>query len=140
MHPYIKAVQTLFRKMKTRFAHDLETYYFHNTIYGQVYSDPQRRKRVPIKRILSKSPNYHVFFVGDAAMAPYELSNQSMNTYMEMTKHFSKCSWLNPEPLKFWEHTLTIQIIKELIPMESLTPSGIEKAVLRMNENRKNKG
>ena len=137
MHPYIKAVQTLFRKMKTRFAYDLETYYFHNTIYGQVYSDAQRRKRVPIERILSKSPNYHVFFVGDAAMAPYELSNQSINTYMEMTKHFSKCAWLNPEPLKFWEHTLTIQIIKELIPMESLTPAGIEKAVLRMNKNGK---
>ncbi|MGB2475635.1 MAG: hypothetical protein ACPIB2_03000 [Flavobacteriaceae bacterium] len=138
MHPYIKVVQTLFRKMKTRFAHDLETYYFHNTIYGQVYSDQQRRKRVPIERILSKSPNYHVFFVGDAAMAPYELTNQSMNTYMEITKHFSKCAWLNPEPLKFWEHTLTIQIIKELIPMESLTPAGIEKAVLRMNKNKKN--
>lgn len=140
MHPYIRAVQTLFRKMKTRFAHDLETYYFHNTIYGQVYSDAQRRKRVPIERILSKSPNYHVFFIGDAAMAPYELSNQSMQTYMEMTKHFSKCAWLNPEPLKFWEHTLTIQIIKELIPMESLTPAGIEKAVLRMNKNKNKKG
>ena len=63
MHPYIKAVQTLFRKMKTRFAHDLETYYFHNTVYGQVYSDPQRRKAVPIERILSKSPNYHVFLL-----------------------------------------------------------------------------
>ena len=140
MHPYIKAVQTLFRKMKTRFAHDLETYYFHNTIYGQVYSDPQRRKAVPIERILSKSPNYHVFFIGDAAMAPYELSNQSMYTYTEMTKHFSKCSWLNPEPLKFWEHTLTIQIIKEIIPMDSLTPAGIEKAVIRMNKNKKNNG
>lgn len=137
MHPYIKAVQTLFRKMKTRFAHDLETYYFHNTIYGQVFSDPQRRKRVPIERILSKNPHYHVFFVGDAAMAPYELSNQSLNTYVEMTRHFKKCAWLNPEPLKFWDHTLTIQIIKEIIPMESLTPAGIERAVLRMNKQRK---
>ena len=140
MHPYIKAVQTLFRKMKTRFAHDLETYYFHNTIYGQVYSDAQRRKRVPIERILSKSPNYHVFFIGDAAMAPYELSHQSMDTYVEMTKHFNKLAWLNPEPLKFWEHTLTIQIIKEIIPMDALTPAGIEKAVLRMNKSQKNKG
>lgn len=140
MHPYIKAVQSLFRKMKTRFAHDLETYYFHNTIYGQVYSDPQRRKRVLIERILSKSPNYHVFFIGDAAMAPYELSNQSMHTYLEMKNHFHKLAWLNPEPLKFWDHTLTIQIIKEIIPMEPLTPNGIEKAILRMNKNKKNQG
>ena len=64
---YIKAVQTLFRKMKTRFAHDLETYYFHNTIYGQVFSDPQRRKRVPIERVLSKNP-ITMFFV---AMQPW---------------------------------------------------------------------
>lgn len=138
MHPYIKAVQTLFRKMKTRFAHDLETYYFHNTIYGQVYSDAQRRKGVSIEKILSKSPNYHLFFVGDAAMAPYELSHQSMNTYMEMVKHFKKFAWLNPEPLKFWQHTLTIQIIKEIIPMFSLTPAGIEKAVLSMNKTKNN--
>lgn len=137
MHPYIKAVQNLFRKMKTRFAHDLETYYFHNTIYGQVFSDAQRRKGVPINRILSKSPNCHVFFIGDAAMAPYELSTQSLNTYVELTKHFKKCAWLNPEPLKFWESTLTIQIIKQIIPMESLSPAGIEKAVLAMNKKRK---
>lgn len=139
MHPYIKAVQTLFRKMKIRFAHDLETYYFHNTVYGQVYSDPQRRKAIPINRIISKNPNYRVFFVGDAAMAPYELTNQSMNTYLEISSHFKKCAWLNPEPLKFWEHTLTIQIIKELIPMYPLTPKGIEKAVLKMNKNKNSK-
>ena len=33
-------------------------------------------------------------------------------------------------------HTLTIQIIKQLIPMEQLTPAGIERAVLNMNKNK----
>ena len=33
MDYYIKAVQALFKKMKTRYQRDLETYYFHNTIY-----------------------------------------------------------------------------------------------------------
>ena len=84
MHPYIKSVQTLFRKMKTRFAHDLETYYFHNTVYRQVFTDSQRRKSLPIERLLSKDPNYHVFFIGDAAMAPYELDRASLNTYSEI--------------------------------------------------------
>ena len=32
MHPYIKSVRKLFSKMKTRFAHDLKVYYFHNTL------------------------------------------------------------------------------------------------------------
>jgi uncharacterized protein with von Willebrand factor type A (vWA) domain len=136
MHPYIKAVQTLFRKMKTRFAHDLETYYFHNTVYRQVFSDSQRRKALPIERLLSKDPNYHVFFIGDAAMAPYELDRTSLNTYADIKDHFKKVAWLNPEPIKYWNGTLSIQIIKELLPMYPLTPKGIEEAVLEMNRKK----
>ncbi len=136
MHPYIKSVQALFRKMKTRFAHDLETYYFHNTIYHNVYTDPQRRKPIAMDRVLAKDPNYCVFIVGDAAMAPYELSSVSLNNYDELRKKFKKCAWLNPEPIKYWEATLTTQIIKEIIPMYSLTPKGIEKAVREMNKKK----
>lgn len=136
MHPYIKSVQTLFRKMKTRFAHDLETYYFHNTVYRQVFSDSQRRKSLPIERLLSKDPNYHVFFIGDAAMAPYELDRASLNTYSEVKEHFKKVAWLNPEPVRYWNGTLSTQIIKELLPMYPLTPKGIEQAVLEMNRKK----
>ena len=136
MHPYINAVQTLFRKMKTRFAHDMETYYFHNTVYRQVFIDSQRRKPMTIERFLSKDPNYHVFFIGDAAMAPYELDRNSLNTYSEIKEHFKKVAWLNPEPIKYWNGTLSTQIIKELLPMYPLTPKGIEKAVLEMNKKK----
>ena len=136
MHPYIKSVQTLFRKMKTRFAHDLETYYFHNTVYRQVFSDSQRRKSLPIERLLSTDPNYHVFFIGDAAMAPYELDRASLNTYSEIKEHFKKVAWLNPEPVRYWNGTLSTQIIKELLPMYPLTPKGIEQAVLEMNRKK----
>jgi uncharacterized protein len=136
MHPYINAVQTLFRKMKTRFAHDMETYYFHNTVYRQVFIDSQRRKPMTIERFLSKDKNYHVFFIGDAAMAPYELDRNSLNTYSEIKEHFKKVAWLNPEPVKYWNGTLSTQIIKELLPMYPLTPKGIEKAVLEMNKKK----
>ena len=136
MHPYIKSVQALFRKMKTRFAHDLETYYFHNTVYRQVFTDSQRRKSLPIERLLSKDPNYHVFFIGDAAMAPYELDRASLNTYSEIKEHFKKVAWLNPEPVRYWNGTLSTQIIKELLPMYPLTPKGIEQAVLEMNRKK----
>jgi len=136
MHPYIKSVQTLFRKMKTRFAHDLETYYFHNTVYRQVFIDSRRQKSLPIERLLSKDPNYHVFFIGDAAMAPYELDRASLNTYSEIKEHFKKVAWLNPEPIRYWNGTLSTQIIKELLPMHPLTPKGIEQAVLEMNRKK----
>ena len=70
MSPYVRTVQNLFRKMKTRFAHDLETYYFHNTIYENVYTDERRTKRVSIEKLLDHNKDYRVFIIGDAAMAP----------------------------------------------------------------------
>ncbi len=133
MDPYVRIVQKLFKKMKTRFAHDLETYYFHNTVYDYVFSDVYRSKAIPIERILLKNPDYHVFIIGDASMAPYELGKTSLDTYRNLTDHFKKISWLNPEPKKYWRHTFSIQVIKELINMYELTPKGIEEAVLEMN-------
>ena len=136
MDPYIRVVQTLFRKMKTRFAHDLETYYFHNTIYNRVFSDAQRTKSVDIEKILKKDPNYRIFFVGDAAMAAYELNSISVDSYRQLKKQFKKIAWLNPEPQRYWAHTFTTMVIKELIPMFPLSPKGIEDAVLQMNRKK----
>lgn len=51
MSPYIRNVQQLFSKMKTRFAHDLKTFYYHNTIYGGVYEDAARRNFIPIDKL-----------------------------------------------------------------------------------------
>ncbi|NJN77829.1 MAG: hypothetical protein HC803_05435, partial [Saprospiraceae bacterium] len=52
MSPYIRVVQKLFSKMKTRFAHDLKVYYFHNTIYGGVYEDAARRNLLSMDKLL----------------------------------------------------------------------------------------
>ncbi len=136
MDPYVKVIQTLFKKMKTRFAHDLETYYFHNTIYDHVYLNAQRTKRVKIDTILAKNPDYRVFLIGDASMAPYEINRQSLETYRNLKQQFKKIAWLNPEPQKYWRHTFTIQVIKELIDMYPMTPKGIEESVREMNRKK----
>ncbi len=133
MSPYVRSVQNLFKKMKTRFAHDLETYYFHNTIYQYVYSNERRTKRVAIEKLLDHDKNYRVFIIGDAAMAPYELSGLSFESLQSIQKKFKKCVWLNPEPLRYWASTYTIQAIKSIFPMYPLTPHGIERAVRKMN-------
>lgn len=138
MSPYIRTVQELFRKMKTRFAHDLEVFYFHNTIYNVVYKDEKRTKRLPIERLLDYHKMYRVFIIGDAAMAPYELNAVSFNSLKGIKEKFKKTVWLNPEPLKYWPHTYTIQAIKQLIPMFPLTPHGIERAVRAMNSKSAN--
>lgn len=137
MSPYIKTVQELFRKMKTRFAHDLEVFYFHNTIYDVVYRDARRTKGMLVEKLLSYSDEYRIFFIGDAAMAPYELSSQSIANLKAIADKFRKTVWLNPEPLQYWEHTYTIQAIKQLFEMFRLTPNGIERAVCYMNSRAK---
>lgn len=136
MDPYIRTVRTLFRKMKTRFAHDLETYYFHNTIYDYVYTDAYRSKYISVEKILQKDPNYRLFIIGDASMAAYELNKTSRNTYHQLVSKFKKTVWLNPEPQRYWHHTFTIQVIKELVDMYPLTPRGIEEAVREMNRKK----
>lgn len=133
MAPYVRSVQNLFRKMKTRFAHDLEVYYFHNTIYDRMYVDERRSKAIAIDKLLMHDKSYRVFFIGDAAMAPYELSSMSIQSIKSIGHKFKKSVWLNPEPLKYWPHTYTIQVMKQLIPMFPLTPAGIERAVKSMN-------
>jgi len=119
--------------MRTRFAHDLEVYYFHNTIYDRVYTDERRTKAISIEKLLSHSKDYRVFIMGDAAMAPYEINSLSIESLKSIPQKFKKCVWLNPEPIKYWPHTYTIQLIKQLIPMFPLTPAGIERAVRSMN-------
>lgn len=136
MTPYIRTVKELFKKMKTRFAHDLETYYFHNTIYDRVFSDMRRSKVVWLDNILSKDPSYRVFIIGDASMAPYELNKLSLRTYKKISKKFKRTVWLNPEPKRYWPHTFTINIIKQAVDMYPLTPRGIEEAVGEMNKKR----
>lgn len=136
MDPYIRVVRALFKKMKTRFAHDLETYYFHNTIYDYIYTDAHRSKYISIEKILQKDPNYRIFIIGDASMAAYELNKTSRETYKSLTEKFKKTVWLNPEPQRYWHHTFSIQVIKELVDMYPLTPRGIENAVREMNRKK----
>jgi len=137
MTPYVRSIQQLFKKMKTRFAHDLETYYFHNTIYDRVFTDSRRTKPFMVKRLLQKDPNYRIFIIGDASMAPYELNKTSMETYFALTKKFKKTAWLNPEPVRYWEMSMTIALIKRVFEMYPLTPRGIENAVLEMNRKKR---
>ncbi len=137
MTPYIKHVRRLFSKMKTRFAHDLKTYYYHNTIYGGVYSDVRRRKFVPVDKVTSLDKNYSVFVIGDADMAPYELGSQSIATWQALNERFKRMAWMNPLPQKYWYSSDTVPVLGKIVPMYPLTPDGIGEAVVEMNFQRK---
>lgn len=136
MSPYVRVVLKLFSKMKRRFAHDLKTYYYHNTIYGGAYTDPQRRLFEPIDKILANSKDYKVFVIGDADMAPYELSRLSLDNWQSILERFPKVVWMNPLRERFWKHSFTVGIFRNFFDMYPLTIAGLEQAVLDMNRKK----
>lgn len=138
MDPYIRVVRRLFRKMKTRFAHDLKVFYFHNTIYNRVYTDSARSKYIDMDRFLKHDPLYSVFVIGDAAMAPWELDENSIINWGRIQEKFKRTVWLNPEPQQNWNYIMTIMYLSRIIPMFPLSIRGIEAAILHMNKKRRN--
>jgi uncharacterized protein with von Willebrand factor type A (vWA) domain len=136
MTPYVRMILKLFSKMKRRFSHDLKTYYFHNTIYGGAYTDPARRNFEPIDKILANAKDYQVFVIGDADMAPYELSQSSIAHWQAIHARFPRAVWLNPLRERYWEYAFTVSIIKSFFPMYPLTVGGLEKAVLYLNRQK----
>jgi uncharacterized protein with von Willebrand factor type A (vWA) domain len=136
MSPYIRNVQKLFSKMKTRFAHDLKVFYYHNTIYGGVYAEAARRTFVPVDKLITNDKNYSIFIIGDADMAPYELTEASQLAWYKLTEHFKRIAWLNPMAERFWAMSDTVPVLRSIFEMHPLSPEGIEKAVAFMNSKR----
>ena len=142
MDPYVEIVQTLFNYARSQFK-DLRIFYFHNTIYGRVWADPQRHlKPEPIEEFARRDPETRLIIVGDAAMAPHELSWASGGLYVEhkesgsskerlklLAQTFRHAVWLNPQAESTWGYTWTIGEIGKIFPMFELTLDGLEKAV-----------
>lgn len=142
MDPYIDVVQALFTYARAQFK-DLKTYYFHNTMYDQVWEDAgRRRKPVSIDSIARFDPETRFVIVGDASMAPYELMSADGSIYAFdrsgrasierlrlIATTFPHSVWLNPIPKKNWQYTRTIALIGSIFPMYELSLDGLEEAV-----------
>jgi uncharacterized protein with von Willebrand factor type A (vWA) domain len=142
MDPYVEIVRTLFNYTRSQFK-DLKIYYFHNTIYGRVWLDPQRHLRPEaLEEFARRDPETRLIIVGDAAMAPYELVGANGSLYIGqkdshsseqrlklLARTFRHAAWLNPQPESSWGYTWTIGEIRKSFPMFELTLDGLEKAV-----------
>jgi len=144
MDPYVKICEELFSACKTEFKH-MEYFYFHNFIYEGVWKDNFRRstESTSIYDIMhTYSSDYKVIFIGDASMAPYEVTSQygsveHMNedpghVWMKrLTDHFAKVIWLNPTGKKYWRYTQTIEMIQQLLDdrMYTLTLEGMDEGI-----------
>ena len=144
MDPHVKTCEELFSAARSEFKH-LKYYYFHNFLYESVWTKSHRRhaETTPIFEVMNKySKDYKVIFVGDATMAPYEITHAggSIEHYNEeagaiwmrrMSESFDNMVWINPTPKDYWEHSYSIEIVKELLEnkMFPLTVKGLEGAM-----------
>jgi len=138
MDAHVRACEELFSACRSEFKH-LEYYYFHNFIYESVWKNNQRRsnERMATFDLLHKYGDD--YFVGDAAMAPYEITQPGGSVehwneeagYVWMQRvleKFRKVIWINPYPTRAWDYTTSIGLVRELLEarMFPMTLQGLE--------------
>ena len=144
MDAHVKVCEELFSATRTEFKH-LESYYFHNFIYESMWKDNRRRmsERIPTWEILNKyAGDYKVVIVGDATMAPYEITHaggsvehwneEAGATWMSrFMGAYEKIVWLNPTPQETWEYSTSVAMTQELVEgrMFPLTIRGLEEGM-----------
>jgi len=145
MDPYIPVVQTVFDYARAQFK-DLKTYFFHNTIYDILWKDPARyRKPQRIDEFVRCDPETRLIVVGDASMAPYELTAAEGSIHIEersgrpsferlafLAETFRHCAWLNPMDERYWDYSQTVKAIGRIFPMFTLSLDGLEKAITHL--------
>ena len=144
MDAHVKVCEELFSAARSEFKH-LETYYFHNFIYDGLWKQNNRRmsERIDTFDMLHKyTHDYKVIFVGDATMAPYEIThsggsvehwNEEAGTIwmQRVLDTFAKVIWINPTPQDTWEYSTSVALTQKLVEdqMYPLTISGIEQGM-----------
>ena len=139
MDSHIKLCEELFSAARTEFK-SLEFFYFHNCLYEAVWKDNRRRhdEKTLTWDMLHKFPSdYRVVFVGDATMSPYEITypGGSVEHWNEeagaiwlqrVAQIYERLVWLNPTPRAHWDHTPSIQVVREIIGPDRMFPLTIE--------------
>lgn len=144
MDAHVKICEALFSAVRTEFKH-MESFYFHNFIYESIWKDNRRRQAQQIHtfEVLRKYPgDYKVVFVGDATMAPYEITHVggSVEHWNEETgivwlqrfrEIYDKLIWINPTPPDTWEYSSSVEITHQLVDgkMYPLSVKGIEEGM-----------
>jgi uncharacterized protein with von Willebrand factor type A (vWA) domain len=139
MDSHIKLCEELFSAARTEFK-SLEFFYFHNCLYESVWKDNRRRhdEKTLTWDVLHKFPSdYRIVFVGDATMSPYEITypGGSVEHWNEepgalwlqrVANIYERLVWLNPTPRAHWDHTPSIQLVREIIGDKRMFPLTIE--------------
>jgi uncharacterized protein with von Willebrand factor type A (vWA) domain len=152
MLPYSRITSKLFSAVAgSDHFKDLQFYYFHNCVYDKLYTDPRARRGewVDTEYALHRlDSDYRLILVGDASMAPSELTLRGGNTliglYNEipgidwlrtLRKHYEKSIWLNPVSEEYWTRaygSVSIELVREIFPMYELSVDGLEAGIKKL--------
>jgi uncharacterized protein len=145
MDPFTYMVEQLFSAAnKSNHFKKFHHFYFHNCIYNNLYKSAGlwHDTKIPLPEIFQKyDSEYRIVLVGDAAMAPYELTMKygAIDYYQQnetagiewlykFQKHFPHSVWLNPEVPGPWLSE-SRKIISKIFPMFQLSLDGLEEAI-----------
>jgi len=145
MDPYVRMCEELFSAARGTFK-NLEYFYFHNCPYEGLWKSNLRRRAetVPTFDLMHKYPaDWKVIIVGDAAMAPYEITHPggSVEHWNEeagaawlkrLVDTWPNLIWLNPQKEDWWEHSYSTRLIQDIIGphrMFPLTLEGVDEAM-----------
>ena len=142
MTPYAELAGRLFSAASSQIS-KFKHFYFHNCVYQELWTDIERNKSVSTRELLKSEDNdYKVILVGDAEMAPSELTwvNGAIDywyrndtpgiVWLERFRDkFKNIIWLNPLPSRSWEYVQTVRMIRGIFPMFELTLDGLDEGV-----------
>lgn len=143
MNPHTELTSRLFSAAhRAHHFKAFEAYYFHNCIYETLYQDMTRQKGKATREVLANlDSSWRCFVVGDAAMAPPELTQPGgcINYFQyneeagitwlrRLREAVPRTAWINPDKPRWWG-SYTTQEIATLFPMFPLTIDGLDQAI-----------
>ena len=127
---------------------DLTVRYFHNCPYDRVYETAAllpSRSESTLDLLARMAPDHKLVVVGDACMAPSELTmpGGAIDWYQRneepgwiwlerLAVRFGSRAWLNPVPETWWDRVhgaRTLGAVRTLFPMYELSLDGLDRAV-----------
>ncbi len=153
MDPYIHLCERLFSAAHAaNHFKKFEHRFFHNCVYNRLYTDMQYLHGDKTEEVLNNLDHtWSIVFVGDAWMAPTELTHRggaidfdyyNSTTGLEWLRRIRRrvpnSIWLNPEPRSRWREP-TIRLIHTVFPMYELTIDGLTEAVDVLRGTRPNR-
>ncbi len=153
MDPYTHLCERLFSAAHAaNHFKKFEHRFFHNCVYRNVYTDMQTFEGESTTDLLKQlDQTWSLIFVGDAWMAPTELTHRfgaidydhrnlvtGLDWLQRIRQRVPNSVWLNPESRRRWNEP-TIRLIHTVFPMFELTIDGLTEAIDVLRGTRPNR-